>query len=328
MPFPRKDLRIGRSTPTRKPPGSTSNPAPPHARSRPFREVAAPGPTRPLAPSRAVVRMRGAVAGPPSNLPFHRGKSTPPCTPPRVRPLCSPSCSQLHRPPRGTSGPSCRQQWRENARPRTRGRSPRGRGGGAQARTVPGWAPGRPGSCLLLPQARGSRRANGCQPRARRPNEWPGAPRSGATVPPSGSLGRLGLVGGRVRVRAFPLLGSGSCPCRCPRRFASPNRLAAPGSPELPPCPAWSPWAWAGRPAGVSRPLCRRHRSPVPRETCPSALGPSGQLRARAAGAPARPLRAGGVCEAAGGASGLKGEATLGNWALIRNLMVTSPEAT
>lgn len=80
LPFPRKALGIGRSTQTRKPAGSTSNPAPPHARSRPFREVAAPrpDPTASSQPLRSVVRMRGAVAGPPSNLPFHWGKSTPP----------------------------------------------------------------------------------------------------------------------------------------------------------------------------------------------------------------------------------------------------------
>lgn len=209
---------------TRKAPGSTSNSAPSQTRPRLFREVTVPFPRPgrrlPAGPLYACVEL---LPGPLSNLPFHLGKSAPPCTAPSVQRWSSPSSNQFHPPPRGTSGPSFSLQWRENSRPRTRGRSPGGRWGGAQARSVPGWAPGRPGSCLLPQQARGSRRANGGQPRRRRPPRWPSLPVAPRQPRQSGSFGRLRLVGGRERVRAFAVPCSGSIPLSLTPKGASPN---------------------------------------------------------------------------------------------------------
>lgn len=251
FPFPRKDLRIGRSPQTRKPPGSTSNPAPSHARSRLFREVAVPcpDPTASAQPLRGTHASSCCWASEQSSLSL-RQINTPPLhttqRPAAAKPQlfpASPSAQGHFRPRLPTT--VARKLQTAHARAESR----RAGGGGAQARTVPGWAPGRPRSCLLLPPARGSRRANGFQPRPRRPNGWPGAPRCSAALPLSGSLGRLGLVRGRVRVRAFALRCPRSCPCRCPRSLHPPARLVAPGSPGAAPASSLVPVGLGG-PAG------------------------------------------------------------------------------
>lgn len=230
FPFPRKDLRRGRSTHTRKPPRSTSNPAPSHARSRLFREVAVPRPepTASCRPLRCTHASSCCWASEQSSLSL-RQISTPSVHHPASGRGEVPAVPSFTVRPGALPAPSLDNSGAKTPDRARAGGVPGGRGGGAQARTVPGWAPGRPGSCLLLPQARGSRRANGCQPRPRGPNEWPGAPRFGATVPPSGSSGRLRLVRGRVSVRAFALRRSGSCPCRCPHSSHPPTVWGRPG---------------------------------------------------------------------------------------------------
>lgn len=145
--------------------------------------------------------------------------------------------------------PPLRLQRRENSEARTRALSPGGRGGGgAQARSVRRWAPGQPASCLLPPRARGSPRANGGQPRPRRPRV-PLAPRHPRQQPRSGSLGRLGLVRGKVRARAVALPCSGSIPS-LPRQ---PEPSSPPGGGSVTGAAAVSrvyPRARAGQPAG------------------------------------------------------------------------------
>lgn len=164
----------------------------------------------------------------------------------------------------------------QTAHARAESRREGGRGAGADR---PGVGTGAAG--LLPPSAAGARFPAG----QRRPAEAetpPGvalAPCCTATVPPSGSLGRLRLARGRARVRAFAVLCSGPCPCRCPLCLHPPTRLVAPGHRS---CPYSSPV-----PRGPAR---------VPRRgNLPSALGPScGRRRARrsparAAGPSARP---------------------------------------
>lgn len=95
-----------------------------------------------------------------------------------------------------------------------------GRGAGAERPGVGARAAG-----LLPSPAVGARFPAG----QRRPTEAETPPRvvlppcCTATVPPSGSLGRLRLVRGRVRVRAFALLCSCPCLCCCPHSLHPPN---------------------------------------------------------------------------------------------------------
>lgn len=154
--------------------GSTSNSVPSRPWPRLFREVTVPFPRpRPYArllglPAGRCTHGWNCSPGAPSFLHFHLGKSPAPLPASRYRRALSfyklsPSAQGHFRPLLDASGA-------KNPELRTRGRSPGGRGGGAQARSVPRWAPGRPGCCLLPLWARRTPRADGGRPTPRRPS--------------------------------------------------------------------------------------------------------------------------------------------------------------
>lgn len=102
--------------------------------------------------------------------PSHPGKS--PALPPPPRPAVAEdrAATSFPHPPRATSGPLLlRSSGAKTPNGARAGGVPAGGGGGAQARSVPRWAPGRPGSCLLPPRARRTRRANCGRLMPRRP---------------------------------------------------------------------------------------------------------------------------------------------------------------
>ena len=167
---------------------------------------------------------RTVVGGAPSFFSLSLRQITRPA--PRV-PL-SPSPELLHAfsvRPGALPAPPLRLQWRENSEPRTRGRSPGGRGGRGAGAECPAVGAGAAG--LLPSPAVGARNPAGRRrpADAETPLGWLYRPVEPRPPRRSGSLGRLRLVRGRVRARAVALPCCGSMPLhRTPSWRPQPTR--------------------------------------------------------------------------------------------------------